>query len=217
MLGSACAGARVVLLLMLLHQVAAAFYSKGSDVVPITDAAGLKRLQRSNYLWVLEFYREGCGYCVQAAPEFEKAATSLKRMVGFAAVDVEKNQGIAGQLMQAFGVEVKGVPTIVILKPTAKGMSKVALAVFARCCSNAHLFHPLPQIDYPGERTAAAFTSAAKQHMPNYSVKLNQKTWEAFDDDTAQARVVVFTDKAEPTAMIKVDDICCCCCCCCFF
>jgi hypothetical protein len=115
---------------MLLHQVAAAFYSKGSDVVPITDAAGLKRLQRSNYLWVLEFYREGCGYCVQAAPEFEKAATSLKRMVGFAAVDVEKNQGIAGQLMQAFGVEVKGVPTIVILKPTAKGMSKVGTRRF---------------------------------------------------------------------------------------
>ena len=126
MLARACAVARVALLVLLLHQASAAFYSKGSDVVAISDAAGLKRLQRSNYLWVLEFYREGCGYCVQAAPEYEKAATSLKRMVGFAAVDVEKNQGIAGQLMQAFGVEVKGVPTIVMLKPTSKGMTKVA-------------------------------------------------------------------------------------------
>jgi hypothetical protein len=63
---------------------------------------------------------------------------------------------------------------------------------------------PLPQIDYPGERTAAAFTSIAKQHMPNYTVKLNQKTWEAFDSDADLARAVVFTDKAEPTAMIKV-------------
>ena len=125
MLARACAVARVALLVLLLHQASAAFYSKGSDVVAISDAAGLKRLQRSNYLWVLEFYREGCGYCVQAAPEYEKAATSLKRMVGFAAVDVEKNQGIAGQLMQAFGVEVKGVPTIVMLKPTSKGMTKV--------------------------------------------------------------------------------------------
>jgi thioredoxin-related protein len=134
---------RLLLLALLLH-VSAAFYSKGSNVVPITDAAGLKRLQRSNYLWILEFYREGCGYCVQAAPEYEKvmaatrlwrlrvtcackAATSLKRMVGFAAVDVEKQQSIAGQLMQAFGVEVKGVPTIVILKPktSSQGMTKV--------------------------------------------------------------------------------------------
>jgi hypothetical protein len=40
--------------------------------------------------------------------------------------------------------------------------------------------------------------------MPNYTVKLNQKTWEAFDGDTDIARAVVFSDKAEPTAMIKV-------------
>ena len=72
MLARACAVARVALLVLLLHQASAAFYSKGSDVVAISDAAGLKRLQRSNYLWVLEFYREGCGYCVQAAPEYEK-------------------------------------------------------------------------------------------------------------------------------------------------
>ena len=67
---------------------------------------------------------------------------------------------------------------------------------------------PIPflpsQIDYPGERTAAAFTSIAKQHMPNYTVKLSQKTWEAFDSNSELARAVVFTDKSEPTAMIKV-------------
>ncbi len=126
---------RLVLLVLALHAVAG-FYNKGSDVVLITDAAGVKRLQRSNYLWVLEFYREGCGYCVQAAPEYEKAATSMKRMVGFAAVDVEKNQAIAGQLMQAFGVEVKGVPTIVILKPkqNGQGMTKVPLPASPRRC-----------------------------------------------------------------------------------
>ncbi len=65
------------------------------------------------------------------------------------------------------------------------------------------------QIDYPGERTAAAFASNAKQHMPNYTVKLNQKTWDAFDGDTESARAVVFTDKSEPTAMIKVRDLFC--------
>ena len=155
MLARACAVARVALLIVLLHEASAAFYSKGSDVVAISDAAGLKRLQRSNYLWVLEFYREGCGYCVQAAPEYEKAATSLKRMVGFAAVDVEKNQGIAGQLMQAFGVEVKGVPTIVMLKPTSKGMTKVACvhpspsALSLLPPTLTHLTHlpPLPPAD----------------------------------------------------------------------
>ncbi len=131
---------RLVLLVLMLHAVAG-FYSKGSDVVPITNAAGVKRLQRSNYLWVLEFYREGCGYCVQAAPEYEKAATSMKRMVGFAAVDVEKNQAIAGQLMQAFGVEVKGVPTIVILKPkqNGQGMAKVPLPATPRVAASLSL------------------------------------------------------------------------------
>jgi thioredoxin-like negative regulator of GroEL len=122
--------ALVFLLVML--QSASGFYGKGSNVVPITDVKGIQRIQRSHHLWVLEFYRESCGYCVQAAPEYEKAATSLKRMVGFAAVDVEKHQQIAGQAMQAFGVEVKGVPTIVILKPQKNGRGKTKVKL-RRC------------------------------------------------------------------------------------
>jgi hypothetical protein len=41
--------------------------------------------------------------------------------------------------------------------------------------------------------------------MPNYTVKLGQKTWQAFDSDTRLARAIVFSDKSEPTAMIKVE------------
>jgi hypothetical protein len=41
-------------------------------------------------------------------------------------------------------------------------------------------------------------------HMPDYTVKLSQKSWEAFESDATLARAVVFSDKSEPTAMIKV-------------
>ncbi len=40
--------------------------------------------------------------------------------------------------------------------------------------------------------------------MPDYTAKLNKKSWGAFDGDVSLARAVVFSDKAEPTAMIKV-------------
>jgi hypothetical protein len=40
--------------------------------------------------------------------------------------------------------------------------------------------------------------------MPDYTHKLNQKTWEAFDSDTELGRAIVFSEKSEPAAMIKV-------------
>jgi hypothetical protein len=40
--------------------------------------------------------------------------------------------------------------------------------------------------------------------MPDYTAKLSKKSWGAFDGDVSLARAVVFSDKAEPTAMIKV-------------
>ena len=35
----------------------------------------------SEFLWVVEFYREGCGYCQLLTPEWEKVAANLKHMV----------------------------------------------------------------------------------------------------------------------------------------
>jgi hypothetical protein len=59
-------------------------------------------------------------------------------MVGVAAVDVEKNRDLATSIMQEYGFEIKGVPTIVVLKPKANGKKE--------------------RIDYNGERTSKAMT-----------------------------------------------------------
>jgi len=62
--------------------------------------------------------------------------------VRVAAVDVEKANPLARALEQAYGFTVKGVPTIVILRPQANGSKK--------------------RIDYQGARTASAMMVCAR-------------------------------------------------------
>ena len=49
----------------------------------------------SSFLWIVAFYREGCGYCVLLEPELARAATELRRLVRFGAVDVERHRSVA--------------------------------------------------------------------------------------------------------------------------
>lgn len=42
------------------------------------DFAG--KIARSDFLWIVELYRTGCGYCAELAPEYEKLAIKLKRV-----------------------------------------------------------------------------------------------------------------------------------------
>lgn len=94
-----------------------AFYESGTDVLAITDTKTAHTIIASKLVVFLEIYREGCGYCRLLTPEYEKVATNLRKMVAVAAVDAEKNRDAASLLIQKFGIDVQGVPTLVLLKP----------------------------------------------------------------------------------------------------
>ncbi len=72
------------------------FYEFGSNVIKLNDEKQFKReVMDSNYLWAIEFYREGCGYCQLLTPVWEKVAEHLKNLVRVAAVDTERSGPLA--------------------------------------------------------------------------------------------------------------------------
>ena len=72
------------------------FYEFGSNVIKLVDETQFKRdVLNSNYLWAVEFYREGCGYCQLLTPIWEKVAENLKHLVKVAAVDTERSGSLA--------------------------------------------------------------------------------------------------------------------------
>jgi protein disulfide-isomerase A6 len=88
-----------------------ALYSASDDVEQLTARTFAKKIGEKAFL--VEFYAPWCGHCKNLAPEWKKAATGLKGIVGVAAVDATEgeNQQLAGQ----FGV--KGFPTIKFFLP----------------------------------------------------------------------------------------------------
>jgi thiol-disulfide isomerase/thioredoxin len=72
------------------------FYEFGSNVIKLKDEKQFKReVLESNFLWAIEFYREGCGYCQLLTPVWEKVSENLKNLVRVAAVDTERNNALA--------------------------------------------------------------------------------------------------------------------------
>eukprot|EP00976_Prorocentrum_cordatum_P073294 1181031-Prorocentrum_minimum.AAC.2 len=45
------------------------FYEKGSDVINLTPKNWETEVKLTHHLYVVEFYREGCGYCQLLTPE----------------------------------------------------------------------------------------------------------------------------------------------------
>ena len=39
------------------------FFERGSEVIKMTSKKDWKQLEKSNFAWVVAFYRESCGYC----------------------------------------------------------------------------------------------------------------------------------------------------------
>lgn len=72
------------------------FYEYGSNVIKLKDESQFKRdVSQSNFLWAVEFYREGCGYCQLLTPIWEKVAENLKNLVKVSAVDTERSGSLA--------------------------------------------------------------------------------------------------------------------------
>jgi protein disulfide-isomerase A1 len=95
----------VLVLIALARSVA----SEDSDVITLNTENFQKHIEE-NPLIAVEFYAPWCGHCKALAPEWEKAAASLKGKVPIAKVDCTEEQ----TLCQNF--EVQGYPTLKLFR-----------------------------------------------------------------------------------------------------
>ncbi|KAH6776109.1 PDI-like 2-2 [Perilla frutescens var. hirtella] len=91
---------------------------------------------KSKELWIVEFFAPWCGHCKKLAPEWKKAANSLKGQVKLGHVDCDSDKS----LMSRYNVQ--GFPTILVF-----GADKES---------------PFP---FEGARTASAIESFALEHL----------------------------------------------------
>eukprot|EP00051_Salpingoeca_urceolata_P015931 m.208768 g.208768 ORF g.208768 m.208768 type:complete len:429 (+) comp18541_c0_seq2:1422-2708(+) len=177
----------VVSILVVMAGHSSAFYGRGSDVIQLKSQKDITALTNSKFAWFIELYREGCGYCQQLTPEYNKAATKLRKLVRVAAVDVEKNRDIAQKIMSMYNFQVKGVPTLIALKPRTKkgdGTSK-------------------ERIDYNGERKAGAISKFALNLMPDYSRLVTKASFPGFQSKSELPKALLFTDKSSSPPIFK--------------
>lgn len=160
-----------------------AFYESGSNVHGLKKSADFKRwVTNSSYLVMAEFYREGCGFCALLTEQWEKAATDLQHLVHFVAVDVEKDRALSGKIIQKYGIEVKGVPTIVGFTPNSK-----------------------TPLVYNGERKAKDIKSWATNTMPDFVKRLKPTDfdhWSNYNEDSMR-KIVLFSEKSSVAVLMK--------------
>ena len=83
-----------------------ALYSANSPVVKLTKENFERDVLKSDELWIVEFYAPWCGHCKNLAPEFEKAAKSLKGIIKLGAVDMT----VDGEVGSKYNIQ--GYPTL---------------------------------------------------------------------------------------------------------
>lgn len=162
---------------------ATAFYESGSNVHGLKRSSDFKRwVTNSSYLVMAEFYREGCGFCALLTEQWEKAATDLKHLVHFVAIDVEKDRSLTSQVTRKYAIEVKGVPTIVAFTPNSKS--------------------PIP---YNGERKASDIKAFATNTMPNFVKHLMQDEVASWSDGAKDSlrRIILFSEKSAVAPLMK--------------
>lgn len=98
----------------LFNLLAVATLAAASDVVELGSSTFPSHIQK-NGLVLAEFFAPWCGHCKNLAPEYEKAATSLKdKNISLAKVDCTENQDLCQEL------DIKGFPTMLIFEDAEK-------------------------------------------------------------------------------------------------
>ena len=138
----------------------------------------------NNQPLIVEFYAPWCGHCKALAPEFAKAATNMKGMVIFGAVDCDQasNKQLCGQF------QVKGFPTI---KGFPHGMERKQ--------RNG------PK-DYQGQRTAAGLERAASDTLLRVKVPslVNDDDYDEFvKNESPMAKVLLFSSKKKAPTLLR--------------
>merc|ERR1740136_419858 len=138
----------------------------------------------TKHVWVVEYYADWCGHCKSFAKGYEKAATNLKGIVKFGAVNADE----AKSTMQTAGVQ--SFPTIKLYEaeatrnPYTGKMMKTA-------------------VDYSGPRTARAMVEFATSQLPSFVTPVTDKTATAFKANGTLPKALLFTSKSETAPMFK--------------
>ena len=138
----------------------------------------------TKHVWVVEYYADWCGHCKSFAKGYDKAATNLKGIVKFGAVNADE----AKSVMQMAGVQsfqtIKLYEAEVIRNPYTGKMMKTA-------------------VDYNGPRNARALVEFATSKLPSFVVPVTDKTSAAFKANGTLPKALLFTSKSETAPMFK--------------
>lgn len=92
---------------LLRQATSAGIYADSPDIVTLNKDNFAEIVYDSDEPWVVEFYAPWCGHCKEFAPEYVRAAQSLRGMVRVGAIDCDESKRFCKKKMG-----VKGFPTI---------------------------------------------------------------------------------------------------------
>ena len=94
------------LLILSLICFSSQFFGKDSSVIQLNLNNFVKKVIKSNNIWLILFYAPWCGHCKEFHPEFEKLARSTKGLFKLGAINCENDRQLAERY------KVDGFPTI---------------------------------------------------------------------------------------------------------
>jgi len=138
----------------------------------------------NNQPLIVEFYAPWCGHCKALAPEFAKAASNLKGMVIFGAVncDDESNRPLCGQF------QVQGYPTIKVFPHGRDRKQKNG------------------PTDYQGARNAAGLERAATDTLLRVKIPtlVNKEDYSEFVvNQSPMAKILLFSSKSKAPTLLR--------------
>ena len=157
----------------------------GSQFIVTIDSENWQQIIfGNNQPIIVEFYAPWCGHCKQLAPEYAKAATNLKGMVLFGAVNCDEaaNKPLCGQF------QVQGFPTIKIFPHGRDRKQKNG-----------------PK-DYQGQRTAGALEKAATDTLLRVKVPTlvnNDDYLEFLNNESPLAKILLFSTKKKAPTLLR--------------
>ncbi|KAH9471938.1 hypothetical protein Pst134EA_002567 [Puccinia striiformis f. sp. tritici] len=157
----------------------AGIFSSNGDIQAIDIVRLKKHLAGSSKGTMVAFYAPWCGHCRSLVPEYQKAASNVKDLVTFVAVDCDAAENKAAC---STDYQVKGFPTLAYFPGT-----------------------PVPT-PYQGERKAKPVVDFALQNMPNFAKKI--KTGDELNkliskSKPARPLVILFTEATKTTPLFK--------------
>ncbi|KAA1094631.1 hypothetical protein PGT21_027165 [Puccinia graminis f. sp. tritici] len=204
----------ILLLSSLLFGLARAGIFSSNGDIQLVDIVRLKKhLAGSSKGTMVAFYAPWCGHCRNLVPEYQKAASNVKDLVTFVAVDCDAAENKAAC---STDYQVKGklhtwrfhsISQNGLVEQPGK-MMQIDENFFDDLGFPTLAYFPGVPVPtpYQGERKAKPVVEFALQHMPNFAKKI--KTGEELSKLISKSKpsrplVVLFTEATKTTPLFK--------------